>query len=255
MLFRSVDLKARLAIELNRQIINSSGSEREVHRKNLKNLYKDKMTREQELQLLQAIIPVREAENRTKRDELVLAATEIQNVGDRLARRQKALEVLQANIKAKLPNFTSAGPARNKLIELESKIRRDEDYLARALVKKEKLDEGVSKLNEDIASSTTKEAQIAQYDQEILTTKGKEEKLINDEKIAMNARINPAAFEKSLAEQVAESNALFQGVFNRGISPHITLLFENIANYTDINQLCRGWHRKDSQSGSNNLSK
>jgi len=49
--------------------------------------------------------------------------------------------------------------------------------------------------------------------------------------------INPAAFEKSQNERIAESNAVFKNIYNKGMEPHITILFENISNYTNINQL------------------
>lgn len=54
-----VDLKARLAMELNRQIVSESGKKRELLKKQLKRLMMDKMTKLEEKKLLDAIVPIR----------------------------------------------------------------------------------------------------------------------------------------------------------------------------------------------------
>ena len=58
-------------------------------------------------------------------------------------------------------------------------------------------------------------------------------------KIALEKQsdINPAAYEKTRSERIAEANTLFQKVINNNEDPHITFPFDRIGDFTEINQL------------------
>ena len=78
---------------------------------------------------------------------------------------------------------------------------------------------------------------LSDLDQSILETEQRQDEIEEMEKIKLTENINPAAYEKSLDERIAESNSLFQNILNNGSEPHITLLFESIGKYNDVNEL------------------
>ena len=88
-----------------------------------------------------------------------------------------------------------------------------------------------------IADINMKLARESKIDTEIITVKGKQQDILDMEKINMDTNINPAAFEKSQSERVAEANSIFQQIINNSAEPHITFPFERIGDFNDVNQL------------------
>ena len=80
---------------------------------------------------------------------------------------------------------------------------------------------------------------LSDLDQSIIKLSDVEKKAEDENKVAINETnyINPAAFKKTQAERVAETNDAFQSVINNGLEPNIIYSFEMIAEFTNINQL------------------
>lgn len=119
--------------------------------------------------------------------------------------------------------------------EYEDRKREFAEITEKYKESKDNLESYVKNLQDRPVKLAEKEKEL---DESIIETSREQQELEDMVKIDLNknSEINPAAFEKSLAERVAESNELFQNLLNTGQEPHITLPFEAFARFNDINQ-------------------
>ena len=229
-----VDLKARLAIELNKRILLSSGSRRMELKKQYKNLMMDVTSVKQEKKLLQDLIDEKERIPYVNRnDSLERSLRDKQNAISEYNKQYTDLQELdrnaandteRINIRGKMFAIIRAAVSeRDKFEELEAellKLQSDYKILQRTQNEQPAVDEKLQKLNESI-----------------LVVSDEQKKLENEQKLELDSNINPASFTKSLGERIGEANSLIQSIFNQGTNPHITIGFEEIKDKDDVNQL------------------
>lgn len=304
-----IDLKARLAIELNRKILESYGAERDDNRKKLKRLFMDQMSVKQEQELLAEIstekrrlTPFLEIDNRNfineqneiiklrkdaKKDyQLFLKSAKYKN-GKKAKDRREALKIYlndlnekEISLKDRIYSNKSIINGENderiisidKLIDIENEKMglANEDVLShyveyesddsetdeiinhKTLVAEAQRIEDESELEikklkarrkqilkENAGKSLQLDDQRNKLGQEIINLTEEQKSLDDAAKVALlrKSDINPAAYEKSRAERIAEANTLFQKVINNNQDPHITFPFEKISEFNEINQL------------------
>ena len=257
-----VDLKARLAIELNRKLLASNGEDREIVRKKLKLLMMDQMNREQERDLLQSLIDAENIakplmrnsvvgyqEDILKKEALILKdEADIERVEDSIIKLQNKYDnqiaryrnaIQHHNTPPKKPYLTSHKKnvemyrqyIRDKKVSIlkhETDIENDEQHISDA--------EAPSRIEPRVAPNARK---LSDIDQSIIEATAEAKELEDAAKITLQREsdINPAAYEKTRSERIAEANTLFQKVINNNEDPHITFPFERIGDFTEINQL------------------
>ena len=223
-----VDLKARLAIELNRKILLSKGPEKEALRKKMKDLMKDKMTIEEEKAEL--------ARMQKEDDDWVGFAYDSSFEDKKF--RESNYNVLNSTLNlANLKRLERAAPSRanrRNIIAAESELDVAKTERTRRSKALDKVLADAAKFNALRAQDPANTSKLDELNQSVLQLTDKQEQIEAKEKLE---DLSPSVFEKSLAEKVAESNAVFQELNNRGLRPHITLPFEDIGKMEDINQI------------------
>lgn len=257
-----VDLKARLSIELNRQILSSSGQNKKMLRKDLKRLLNDKTSAKEDKRRLEELLYKKDKKNyalqAVSRDELLLDKNrEINQTTAEIARLKTKfdaevqlkkdydkLKTIALRKKFLIDNKLKAPPTNKYTTPFETNKKKFTDVRDKLMGDIDKLKEERQKLlskqsnTEDIRFKFLPETEkeLSKLDASILDLDERIKKEEEYEKTHFD-EINPAVFEKSLAERVAESNNLFQGVLNAGQQPHITLAFEDIGDYSELNEL------------------
>ena len=234
-----VDLKSRLVIEMNKQMLSATGRRKEELKKQYKKVMMDKMSKEQEHKLLNEFIESKQNipfDNAKvlKMNKLIVLNTRLIKLkeeydtivedkrlydeGDRS--KHKTLKPLVKKVDAAETAFNLAT---QKFIDVEGEYKTIESEH--------------NKYNTTLLQRPEQQAEIDRLNQSIVEISDEQKQIETKMKTDLDANINPAIFEKTTAERIAESNELFRGVFNQGVNPHITMPFEEIAALTDINQI------------------
>lgn len=248
------DLEARLAIELNRQITSTQGAEKKRLRKLLKRLLNDKMTKEEKIEQLKLSTRLTGMKIKNIDDPIIkrdinrakarLAEAEAAKVArDKLYAKNKAnydkymaLSTVEKGKVTKINNPDAAKPKQARAYEDEL-LQEQVDKLRKLESKLLKKGDLIAQVREDGAKIPELEGDLTDLEQSIANTTLRQQEIDDEQKIAMDENINPAAFEKSLNERIAESNALFQNMINAGRKPHITIPFDQLMTYDDINSV------------------
>ena len=234
-----VDLKSRLVIELNKQMLSATGRRKEELKKQYKKVMMDKMSKEQEQKLLNDFI---ESKQNRPFDTMIAALVEKGNtVNQRIAKLREARDLLLEDKRrydlGDRNKYAYEGPLNKKVKAAEEAVEKaQQKYIQIEGDYRTTLNER-NKLNTTLLQRPEQQAEIDRLNQSIVEISDEQKQIETKLKTDLDANINPAVFEKTTAERIAESNELFRGVFNQGVNPHITIPFKEIAALTDINQL------------------
>jgi hypothetical protein len=223
-----VDLKEKLAIELNRKILQSNGEARAIGRKQLKRLLSDKMTLEEQKKTLGILFEnhneMKPIYNNKIREHEHMIENHLSDI------EQEKKKYLDEISKLKKKDGKIANSKKEDLQELVHMMRQDIEK------SKEKIKTLNKKLEEPDEPDTEK---LIKLNETIINASERQKELEDKAIISLTKEsdINPAAYEKTLNERISESNTLFQNIINNGTNPHIVLPFERIRDHNSVNEL------------------